>query len=99
MPARSWKCKARPNPRPSIALSWTRCSRSPRAASVNFSSTSALRSPFMPVDREQLEALATEIGRFYVRDKPLRRAQVALERALAEGDPAPRIVEDYLKAA
>ena len=29
----------------------------------------------------------------------LRRAQAALERALAEGDPSPRIVEAYLAAA
>jgi len=53
----------------------------------------------MPADRERLEALATEIGRFYVRDKALRRAQAALERALAEGEPPPSVVEAYLKAA
>ncbi len=53
----------------------------------------------MPVERDRLEALATEIGRFYVRDKALRRAQAALERALAEGDPSPSVVEAYLRAA
>jgi hypothetical protein len=54
----------------------------------------------MPVDRERLASLATEIGRFYVRDKAMRRAQEAMQRALDEGgDPPQALVDAYLKVA
>jgi hypothetical protein len=53
----------------------------------------------MPVDRQQLEALVAEIGRFYVREKTMRRAQETIRRALAEGEPSPGAVSAYLKAA
>jgi hypothetical protein len=53
----------------------------------------------MPVERQQLERLAAEIGRFYVRDKTMRRAQETLLRALAAGEPSPSDVSAYLKAA
>jgi hypothetical protein len=53
----------------------------------------------MPVERQRLQALATEIGRFYVRDKAMQRAQAAMLRALAEGDPPQSAVDGYLKAA
>jgi hypothetical protein len=53
----------------------------------------------MPVERQRLQALATEIGRFYVRDKAMRRAQEAMLRALAQGDPSQSVVDAYLKAA
>jgi hypothetical protein len=53
----------------------------------------------MPVERQRLEALVAEIGRFYVRDKTMRRAQETLQRALAAGEPSPGAVSAYLKAA
>jgi hypothetical protein len=53
----------------------------------------------MPFERQQLETLVAEIGRFYVRDKTMRRAQEAVQRALADGEPSPGAVSAYLKAA
>jgi hypothetical protein len=43
----------------------------------------------MPVDRERLRALAAEIGRFYVRDRRLRRAQDRMAELLAAPEPVP----------
>jgi hypothetical protein len=52
----------------------------------------------MAADSSQLESLVAEIGRFYVRDKALRRAQATIVRLLAEGDPPAPAVEAYLRA-
>jgi hypothetical protein len=41
----------------------------------------------MLVDRERLGALAAEIGRFYVRERKLRRAQARMTELLAAGEP------------
>jgi hypothetical protein len=41
----------------------------------------------MPVDRIALEELAAQIGRFYIRDRRLRRAQDAFTKLLASGKP------------
>jgi len=52
----------------------------------------------MPADRDKLEELTAEIGRFYVRDRALRRAQERMQRALAGGQPPRGVVDAYLKA-
>jgi hypothetical protein len=53
----------------------------------------------MPVDRAALAAFVREVGRFYVRDRRLRRAQAALDAKLA-ADAAPDDAEvaRYLEA-
>ncbi|MFY9781791.1 MAG: hypothetical protein WAJ85_14930 [Candidatus Baltobacteraceae bacterium] len=43
----------------------------------------------MSVDRERLRALAAEIGRFYVRERRLCRAQARMAELLATGEPVP----------
>ncbi|MBD5603714.1 MAG: hypothetical protein IAI48_01260 [Candidatus Eremiobacteraeota bacterium] len=53
----------------------------------------------MPVDRNQIRALADEVGRFYVRERTMRRAQEAIRTLLAsdvELDDA--AVRGYLRA-
>lgn len=45
-----------------------------------------------------LAALVEEIGRFYVTDRKLRRAQKAMTDALARGAPPPKVVAAYLAA-
>lgn len=53
----------------------------------------------MPVDRERLGALADEVGRFYVRERKLRRAQARMVELLAAGGPVPeRETAAYLGA-
>ena len=51
------------------------------------------------VDRDRLVALVTEIGRFYITDRAMRRAQTQMSAALAQPEPpAARRVRAYLKA-
>jgi hypothetical protein len=53
----------------------------------------------MPVDRSALVDFVAEIGRFYVKDKALRRAQEAMAASLAEGVvPTNAQVSAYLAA-
>ncbi|HMD01478.1 MAG TPA: hypothetical protein VKG44_00810 [Candidatus Baltobacteraceae bacterium] len=52
----------------------------------------------MPVDRAKLEALVAEVGRFYVREKRMRRAQERILRALASPTLEQSQVDEYLKA-
>ena len=53
----------------------------------------------MPADRTALAALVDEIGRFYVRDRALGRAQDDMVRALADGAmPSEAHIERYLAA-
>jgi hypothetical protein len=53
----------------------------------------------MPVDRAALAALADEIGRFYVRERALRRAQETMLAALGRDEPpSERAVRAYLAA-
>ncbi len=51
------------------------------------------------VDRDRLVALVTEIGRFYITDRAMRRAQTDMSAALSHSEPlAERRVRAYLKA-
>jgi len=43
--------------------------------------------PYVPVERAALEALVGEVGRFYIREKKMRRAHEAMTAALAAGTP------------
>ncbi len=53
----------------------------------------------MPVDRGALEALVCEIGRFYIRERKMRRAQENMAARLWSERPiAERVVARYLKA-
>lgn len=51
------------------------------------------------VERDRLVALVTEIGRFYITDRAMRRAQMEMSAALSRAEPpAARQVRSYLKA-
>ncbi len=51
------------------------------------------------VDRDRLVALVTEIGRFYITDRAMKRAQTDISAALSGPEPpAERRVRAYLKA-
>jgi len=50
----------------------------------------------MAAEPDKLAALVTEIGRFYIKDRDLRRAQDRIVKALAEGEPPPRELQRYL---
>ncbi|MBD5656767.1 MAG: hypothetical protein IAI50_16535 [Candidatus Eremiobacteraeota bacterium] len=51
----------------------------------------------MPVDRTALTALAEEIGRFYIRDRAMVRAQRTIVEVLArDGPPGDAAVRAYL---
>ncbi len=53
----------------------------------------------MPADAAALADLVDEIGRFYIRDKKVRRAQEAMRVKLAgAGAPADADVRSYLRA-
>ena len=52
----------------------------------------------MPADGERLRTLVEEIGRFYLTDRPMRRAQERIKAALASGEPEAREVETYVAA-
>ena len=53
----------------------------------------------MPADTAALGALVDEIGRFYIRDKKLRRAQAAMRATLARSSvPSDAEVRAYLRA-
>jgi hypothetical protein len=55
--------------------------------------------PLVSADRATLAALVEEIGRFYVRDRAMRRAQAEMVRSLAGGAiPSDRQAERYLSA-
>jgi hypothetical protein len=50
-------------------------------------------------DAEALAGLVAEVGRFYVRDRAMRRAQAEMSAALAAGGPpSDALVERYLAA-
>jgi hypothetical protein len=49
-------------------------------------------------DLERLRGLVATVGAFYVRDRALKRAQKAIERALAAGHPDAAGVKAYLTA-
>ncbi len=50
-------------------------------------------------ERVRLAALVVEIGRFYITDRAMRRAQATIAAALASPDtPSPRMVRSYVKA-
>ncbi|HTU81936.1 MAG TPA: hypothetical protein VMF61_07390, partial [Candidatus Acidoferrales bacterium] len=51
----------------------------------------------MPSD-ERLAALAARVALFHVTDRSLKRAQSAIEAALARGDVSPAEREAYLRA-
>jgi hypothetical protein len=52
----------------------------------------------MPADGERLRTLVEEIGRFYVTDRAMRRAQERMKAALSNGDPNAREIEAYVAA-
>ena len=52
----------------------------------------------MSDEREQLQALVAKVGRFYITDRPMRRAQARINDVLAAGEPPPREVAAYLGA-
>jgi len=52
----------------------------------------------MPADRERLKTLVEEVGRFYVTDRSMSRAQARMVALLAAGEPPKREVETYVSA-
>jgi hypothetical protein len=50
-------------------------------------------------DSVALRALVARVGEFYVRDRRLRRAQRAIEAALAAGEAEPALAATYLAEA
>jgi hypothetical protein len=53
----------------------------------------------MGIERERLKALVDDVGRFYVREKRLRRAQVAMRTLLGyDADLDDAAVRGYLRA-
>ena len=52
----------------------------------------------MRVDRSQLAALVEEIGRFYITDRAMARAQQRFAGLLADADPSDADLDAYLDA-
>ena len=52
----------------------------------------------MRVDRSQLAALVEEIGRFYITDRAMARAQQRFAGLLADADPSAADLDAYLDA-
>jgi hypothetical protein len=52
----------------------------------------------MPIEGARLRALVEEIGRFYITDRALKRAQSRMVALLVEGDPPATEIDAYLSA-
>jgi hypothetical protein len=50
-------------------------------------------------DLERLRAVVATVGAFYITDRSMVRAQKAIERALARGEPGASEIRAYLTAA